>query len=257
VSRGRLGRALAAPSSVVRRATVRREVGDREEERPRIGRPAVDEVDGPTRIEVSLVGAAVLLVGDAARLLDLGARAVGDQTPVLVDAVVEEVVGRRVHRGVPLLPPRRDEAGTPRPVAVQVLADVRGGVARITKPDGQGVVGVELVEAALGGIVAAHAVVVRVLAGEVGRPRGAAQREGREVVREGRARAPDQLADALERAHLLHGLVVRHDDDHVRPGRHALGVRGTLEDGGPEDQAGDRPERNDRRSPPPGDRWAR
>ncbi len=158
---------------------------DREVERLLVGRPAADEVLGLGRVDVGLVGR---------RIDDVRGRPVVDDRPVLVQRVpvhrvgaAGEVVGV-VERAVPLAPARGHVgvvAG--RPVAVQVLADVRGRIAGALQPDRQRVAlrRHQLGVAAAGLLVGPDPVVVGVLAGQHRRPRGAAEREAREAVVEG------------------------------------------------------------------------
>ena len=150
-------------------------------------------------------------------------RAVMDDRPVLVQVVVVGVLGVR-QRPVPLVPARRHETAVLLAVAVQELAHERRPVAGLLKPQGKRVRGVEQAEA----VAIVDPVVVCILAGLEGSPGGTAEREVDEVVGEGRALVADQRSDLRHRFHRLHGLIVGHDDDHVRPSASSLrrGVSG-------------------------------
>jgi hypothetical protein len=143
-------------------APVRGRVGEPEEERLRLRRPAVDEVD---RFPGQYV------------LLEVGwVLAVKDPVAVVVQRVVVDLL---VVRGghVPLRPAQRHEGLVH--VAVQVLADQGGVVPGALEPDREGVASVQLLkaaEAAVRRIVAEDAVVVHVLTGEEGGAGGAAER---------------------------------------------------------------------------------
>ena len=129
---------------------------------------------------------------------------------VLVQRVVVEAVGRRR----PSRAIRSSRAAPVRvagPVAVQVLADVRREVAGPLEPDRQRVRPVELGEFALRRSVAEHAVVVRVLAGQRGRARGAAEGEAYEAVLEARALRHQQAPTPVITRERLDRLVVRLD----------------------------------------------
>ena len=187
---------------------VRRVVGDPEEERLAERRPAADEVDGLGRVDVARVG---LRGGGVDRVLVRVA--VADQLPVLEQVVA--VVGVLGLLPVPLAVAGRDADGA-RLVAVQVLADQPRVVAGALQPDGQGLVAAQDVEATLRGDVVEHPVVVRVLAGEEGRPRRAAERKGGETLLERRALGADQAQGPRHGADRRCGLVVGHHHDDVR-----------------------------------------
>ena len=211
---GGLGRAAAARAARVGAAGVGRQVGDREEEGLGRRRAAVDVVDRLAGVEVALVGLRAGLGARAGALHGAGRVAVAAQCPVLVQAEVAEVVGGGVDRAVPLLPagghlarvaPCRSRSGTcrcarsrtrrraARPAACWTSRACRSRRRAASCPARRG---------------------SGVLAGEVGAARRAAQREGGEVAREGRALAADQAPHAGQGAHLLLGLVVGHDDHH-------------------------------------------
>ena len=100
-------------------------------------------------------------------------------------------------------------------------APLAGRLAGRLEPDGQRIRVVETLVPATGAGVLPHAMVVGELAREERRPRGAAQRVRDEAVREGRPLFPEEGASLGEDPHVRHGLVVRHDDQHVG----SLGVR--------------------------------
>ena len=196
-----------------RPAAVRREEPDREEERLRRGRMPANQLDGLPPVDVGLVVR--------------GAGPVGHEPAVLVQPVVVEAVGGRVGRAVPLGPARRDLRRPRAAVAVQVLADVDGVVAGRTQPRRKRVRvrRRELVVAAGRRRVPHDRVVVAVLARDVGRPRRAAERERREVVREGRPARGEQRVHVGHDPHGLDRLVVGHQHDDVRPGLRLLDLR--------------------------------
>jgi hypothetical protein len=117
---------------------------------------------------------------------------------------------------VPIAPARRDLRRVPGAVAVQVLADVAGEVARVLEPDRERLGAIERGEAAGREAVAKDAGVVRVATAQEGRTGRAADRVGGEVVGEGDALVADQPLDLRQRPHRLDRLVVGHHDDHVR-----------------------------------------
>ena len=191
----------------VRAAEVGRRVVEPEEEGLLIGCPAVDEVDG-------LSGQYVLLV-----VSRVGA--VADECAVLDQRVV---VGGLVVRGggcVPLRPAGWDYGGVVA-VAVQILADHGGVVARVLKPDGQVVAFVPACSktgiAAIRPAIGEDAVVVRVLAGEEGGPGGTAEREVDEAVAEPRPLVADHRVDVAHDPHRFDRLIVGLDHEHVGPG---------------------------------------
>ena len=209
---------------------VRRHERHPEEERRGSRRSPANDVDRLARENVRLVGS--------------GVAPVAHEPAVLVQAVVEVVVGRRVDGRVPLRPARRDLARIPEPVAVQVLAEVDRGIARALQPHGQGVRAVEPREAAVRRGVPENVVVVRVLAREEGRSGGAAERERDEAVVEGRAAVAEQAVHVRHEAHVVDRLVVGHQHDDVRPlrgsreGRWRAGRRRGERGGADEDRGG-------------------
>ena len=183
-----------------------REERDPEEERALAGALAEDRV--------RLVAVDVGLVARRLRL-----RTVRVQRPVLVQRVVVVPVRRRIDGAVPLAPAGRDLRSVPRPVPVQVLAEMDGVVPGVLQPHGERVRRVELVVAAVGERVSAYAVVVRVLSGEQRRTRRTAERERVEVVVERDALVSDQAAHLREHLHLGERLVVGLEDEDVGPRR--------------------------------------
>ena len=160
--------------------------------------------------------------------IDVVAVAVIADGAVLVDGPVEVVVGGEVDQAVPVVPAGRHQLRVAPAVLVQVLADERGLIAGVLEPDRQRVVlALEAVEAATGGEeVPLHPVVVRVLAGQERGPGGAADRVGGEGVGEGGA-GPLQAPEVGHQLGVAKGLVVGHDDEHVRaPVLHGAGRRG-------------------------------
>src|SRR5687767_6380298 len=97
---------------------------------------------------------------------------------VLIQAVAEQPAP---YQRVPISPPARylGRIASSQPVPVQVLPDVAGAVASPLHPDREALPIVESLGPALRPIVAEDAVIVRVLTGEEGRPRGAAERKRR------------------------------------------------------------------------------
>ncbi len=190
---------------------------------------------------------------------DVGERAVGEHIRLVVGGehsvrmpdvvLLDDVVVHRVRRGVagrePVVVAGRDLrlgglGGDA--VLVQLLADVRGAVARLLEPDAERVGEVELRVAALGQVVVEHAVVVRVLAAQEGRPRRAAERIRGERVRERRPAIAEQPVRERHRLHVPEPLVVGHDDHHVRLLLGRVGSRGgrrKRERGDREDRARD------------------
>ena len=143
--------------------------------------------------------------------------AVVDQRAVLVRAGSRRRSRRAIHPGPPATPTSPAGRGG-RAIAVQVLADQAGVVARTVKPDGQVVVrmqGVEAGEAAGGRRVAENAVVVLVLAGEESGARGAAERVVDEAALERRPTVADQRVDAVHHPHRFDRLVIGLDHDDV------------------------------------------
>ncbi len=216
----------------VRAGDVRRRVGEPEKERTRLRRPAVEEVD-------RLPGQHVLL--EVTRSM-----AVAGQDAVVVQGVVVDLLVVWRHH-VPLRPARRLQRLVP--VLVQVLADHRRVVTGALQPYGQVVARVErfeAVEAAGGPEVGPHPVVVRVLPGEEGGTRGAAERVVDETVGEGHPLIADQRVDVLHHPHRLERLVVGLDHQHVgrlRRGRrlaHGRRMRSRAER-----QCGRRPQRGE------------
>ena len=209
--RARRGRAFERPGISRRRRAWRVGCveGDDEEQR------AVGAVGRPDRPDRE--------VAEHGRLVVLGLRAALGDLPVLVQLIVEGVVGGRLEQPVPVPPARRDLGGLAEAVAVQVLADIGRPVADLLQPDAERLLVVERVEA-VGPAVGDHACVVGVLAGKEGGPRGAAERVGDVVALELHALGADQLARLGQRAHLLERLVVGHHDDDVRLRRRRLRV---------------------------------
>ena len=163
------GRANEMPRPVLHgaRLVVGRDEGHRQEEGSVLGRVSPDEGDALPRQHIGLV---------VARVLDQRP-SVGAGALVLVDLVAPHAIGGVVHQAVPLGPARRVVGGPLEPVAVEVLPDVRRHVAGPVEPDRQVLVGVESQDAAAAlRIEAEHVVVVRVLPGEVGGTRRAAER---------------------------------------------------------------------------------
>ena len=163
---------------------VRRHEHQREEERAIAAGVRADRLERLVAQHVGLVE----------RRVGRGEVAVGVGDAVLVELVAPHLIRALVDRAVPVGPAGRDLRRVPQPVAVEVLADVDRVVALGLQPDRQRVLGVERLDAAVGRHCAADAVVVRVLAGEVGRARRAAERIGDVVVRERRAGRADQRA---------------------------------------------------------------
>ena len=142
--------------------------------------------------------------------------AVAVEHAVLEHLVAVHLVGALVDGAVPVAPARRHVGLAPQPVAVEVLADVRGAVARGLQPHRQRVLRVERLDAAVRRRVVEDAVVVAVLPGQVGGARRAAQRRGDVGAGEARARGADQLPRLRHRRHVLVGLVVGHQHDDAR-----------------------------------------
>ncbi len=249
VSRRRLRGAVAA--ALVRRvgvgpAAVGCEIGEREEERPAVGRPAGDQLDRLVRVGVGRVR---LRRGRGVGILGIGA--VGDPLAVLEQLVAVEEVGPL--RAVPFRPTRGNADGASL-VAVEELADVRRVVPGALQPHRQRLRRVEAVEAPERRRVAEHAVVVGVLAREQRGARRAAERPVRHAHREGRPAAADQLGDPAHVAHRVLRLVVAHDHDDVRPPLRGRGSRGGC--GGDCGRRADERHRQ-RRSPDPANRTHR
>ena len=121
---------------------------------------------------------------------------------------------------MPLAPARRDLAHGPvvHAVAVDVLADVSRVVAGLAQPVGDEALAVVLLpglESARGREVAVDLGVVRVAAGHHDRARGAAQGEGGERLREGRALVLQERLDRGEDLEVVGDHVVGLDDDEV------------------------------------------
>ena len=208
----------------VRPAAVRRQIGDREEERLALGSAPADQLDRLVGVDVGRVGrrrrwtVRVLLV-----------RAVLDVLAVLEQLIAVEGVG--LLRAVPFRPSRGDPDRAVL-VAVQELADVGRVVAGALEPYGQRLGAVEPVEAAQRRRVAEHPVVVGVLAGEEGRPRGTADRPVGDAGRKAGALAADQRVDLRHVAQRVLGLVVAHHHDDVRAlalGACGLGRAGSID----------------------------
>jgi hypothetical protein len=180
---------------------VRGGVPEREEEGLVAGRGVVDQLDAAPGLEVGQV---------LARVRGVGIRL---QHPVFEGLPGHVVEGGRMRQPVPVGPPRW--YAVLRLVAVQVAPDVHGAVAGVLQPHGQGVRRVELDEAAEGRIVVQHAVVVRVLPGEVRRAGRAAEREAVDRLVELRAVGREQVVHVLHRGERGRGLVVGHDHDDV------------------------------------------
>ena len=161
-------------------------------------------------------------VGDHARVVVAGSRAVADRLAVVGDL---EVVIARVECRVPVvvagggLEAVRDGLL----VALEVLADPGGAVAGVPHPDRQRVVDPLHVLVAAG--VREDAAVVRVVAGQVGDPRRAAERRRDDVILENRPGIGEQPECPRHVAGLELGevLVVGVDHDHV--GLVARGLR--------------------------------
>ncbi len=145
--------------------------------------------------------------------------------PLTVDREVIAVVAVEVQRYDPARPPgrRRRGVGNGVLVAVQPAADLRGEVAGLLQPDREDVLGSD--HALVAGLVREHSVVVPVLAGEEGRPRGTADGRGSDEVLEhgppvgekvegARHDLPPQPDADTVLGHQL--LVVSHHDDDVR-----------------------------------------
>ena len=171
----RRGRDAGRVVGLARAPAVRREERDRHEERLLRRRRRGDQLVGAAGDEVGRVDARV-----------------GAQDAVLVDRIAVVAVGRRVDRPVPVVEARRDAGRSVAAIAVEELADVHGPVAGALQPEREPVGGVEAGEAAVGGRVGDHAVVVGVLPGVERRARGAAERVVREAAGEGRALVADQ-----------------------------------------------------------------
>ena len=179
---------------------VRGRLAELEEERRR-ARELADELGRALVEQVGQVGAIVV---DLLALL-------------AVDRELEVVVAARVadQRG-PAIPPGRDlvlvvDVGL---VAVQELAHVRGLVARALKPDREHVLVFE--QGPVAGLVVEDAVVVAVLAGQVGGPRGTAERRRVVGVRERDPLAAEEPERVRHRAPVVGGVVLvvgEHEDD--------------------------------------------
>ena len=188
-----------------RRAAVRGGEGEREEEGLRRRSGLVDQLRRAAAIEVGLVLARVLEAGPVEDLAVL----VGLPALVVEDALADA--------RDPVVPARRDlgDVGVLDAVAVEVAADVHRPVAGRLEPERERVRVVEVdVAAEVAGVVD-HAVVVRVLAGQVGGARRAAERVAGDRLGEGRALGLDQADVALDRGR-GDRLVVGHDEDDVR-----------------------------------------
>ena len=120
--RGRSGQ-VRRVVRIARPAGVRRQERDGEEERRPARRQAPDQLDRFPAVDVGLVVH--------------GPGPVGHEAAVLVQRVVVVAVGRRIGRAVPLAPAGRHLERASRAVAVQVLAEMDGGVARALEPGGQ------------------------------------------------------------------------------------------------------------------------
>ena len=160
-----------------------------------------------------LVGQHVGLV-EARRLAERPS--VGSRAAVLVDLVAPHPVGGVIDEAVPLRPAGGLVRRPLDPIAVQVLAHVRGHVSGPLEPDRQVLVGLQAqVAAATLRVEAEDAVVVGVLAGEEGRTRGAAERVGNVRAVERHPARAQQAAGAAHDRHVSHGLIVGHHEHHV------------------------------------------
>ena len=198
-----------------RRAAVRGGQGQREEERSPARGDAPDLLGRPP-------GEVVGLVLERPRQ----SRQLEDQA-VLVHLPAVEAERRGVDRRDPAVPSGRDlgEVRVLDPVAVQVAADVDGLVAGCLEPERKRVGAVEARVAAERPGVLHHAVVVGVLAGQVGRARRAAEGEARDRLGERRAAVAQQRADVAHDAQGLGRLVVGHDEHDVRAAARAAAPR--------------------------------
>ncbi len=187
---------------IARAAAVGRDVPERQVEGPLRGRGILDQAHGAPGGLVGLV-----VAGPA------GLR-IGAEHPVLVDLPARVVEGAGVGAAVPVRVARRHPVLEL--VAVQVAAHVHRAIAGGAQPDRQRAGVVERGEAAEGTAVVEHAVVMGVLAGQVGRPRGAAEREARDRLVEVGAVAPEQRVELRHQRHGRRRLVVGHDHDDVR-----------------------------------------
>src|SRR4029453_155410 len=145
------------------------------------------------------------------------------------DAVVVHVVVviLDLHLPEPLVPTGGD-VGRQAAVAVEVLADEAGAISRRVQPGGDGGAVVEDLRAAVRRLVGVYARAVRILAGQDAGAARATQRGGHVTVGEGHARVA-QLArhprhhrsgpvgGLMHRIDGIPALIVRQDDDEVRP----------------------------------------
>jgi hypothetical protein len=170
-------------------------------------------VAGRRRLD-QLAGLAALVIGEV--LAGVARDRVLHQRAVFVHPPANVVEGARVGRSVPVAPTGRDPVLVL--VEVQVPADVHGPVPRVLEPDGQGVRVLEhQVPAAERPPVGDHPVVVRVLAGQRGGARRAAERKGRDGLLEPRALVADQGGRPRHHREGGERLVVCHQDHDVRP----------------------------------------
>ena len=241
MTRSRDGGTVAGAPGLAAAAAVRRRVAEREEERVRRLRALADEALCLRREDV---GGVVLL-----RLAEL------DQAAVLVQGVAEVLRARRGQH-TPVVPAsgnvdRQRSVLIGLGVLVEELADVARAVAGGLEPEREVVVAVKLVEdavAAVGRLVGEHLVIVRVLAGEKRRSRGAAEREVVVEALHGHALALHLLVHRLHDPHRRGLLVVGEQDDDVGPALErarslGLGVWPTDEDDGRDDREQQEPGR--------------
>ncbi len=176
---------------------------------------------------------------------------------VAVHHEVVVVVGGHVEEPAPRVEADRDLAvGVERAVAVEPLADQRGAVAGPLQPPRQDVVPVLHAVPAVGVEVAHDTVVVGVLAGDEGRPRRAAQREGVDRVGERRPPRGEQAPDVRHLRDVGRRLIVGHDDEDVRPavaGRDGGAGGGRAGERRGQERRGERRERDGGPAPHDGD----
>jgi hypothetical protein len=175
-----------------RRRRVRRVRREVEEERTRRG---LEERDGFLREEIG------------------GVRGLLGKREILAVNVEAVSVVPRLREGDPAVPTGRHVRAR---IAVQVLADERGGVARVVEPRRHGRLVAKAAEASHEAAIRVHAVRVRISARQDAGPARATERIRHEAVLKGDA-ASDQLAlHGRHVAERVPALVVGDDEDDVR-----------------------------------------
>jgi hypothetical protein len=177
---------------------VRDLIGDVQIERLR-GRRAAQEVQGVLCYHLALV------VG--------GIGPVFGERAVLGEVVVEDRRFGGGQRRMPVVPAGWDRERIVFAVAVQVLAHEPGVVPGVVEP-GRERVG--RIEVAITVVVRADPSVVRVAAGQVGRPRRTAEREAHEAVRERRPLSRELRLNVGHERRVRRGRVVEHDHNDIR-----------------------------------------